>query len=394
MQGWSTGAAALVTVIIIATSSLAHGASPLKTIRPPYSGVVSEVKAPSATGCNTTATIPQHWRFHLSSGTANALETGRAVNACPRTYGGSHPFSQASTSSGFSALIDIGKLATGTTQITANLSGMLTIYTSVWDGGTFVCAKGLFSSLDNNTYEEWNYRTGPSGGYYANWYSKFSERYNGVWSNSTSSQGTPPSPFPTNKNTYYSHLYLTEKYGFCEAVVTSYYDAYALLLDRATGIYTNVSGTSWPASGYVEEELFNDTDFGFENKTTWDGTVSNWTNASGWYTLNQSGFFTSNYTYPQANSSSWFQTSLYVRSPQNLYNNTTVVRFGGDTAFFNQSFAASHRYAIKVFFQVDQTAWTSDYGYANNGWRNAYAYYLGDASTKGNGVHVISIQER
>jgi hypothetical protein len=391
---WATGGSAFLVVILATSSSLGSTVVPAKTISAPFHGVVSSATARGASGCSTTASTPLPWRFSLSTGIGSELERGRATNACPHTYGGSHPFSQANTYGGFSAALNLGKPRPGTTQLIATLGGRLNISTVVSDAGSFACGKGLFSIVDNNTYEQWNYRSGPSGGYYANSFTHYSENYNGVWYNSTTSNGVPPSPFHLNNTTYRAHVYSTEKFGFCEAVVTSFYDAYALVYDQTTGNYTNATGTTWPVFGYVEEYLHNDTDFGYDRSSTWDGPSGKWTNSSGPYSVNASGFLTSNYTFPQAMSSSWYNNSLFVPSPQNTYVNSTVVNFGGDTAWFNQTFAATDHYYLLVFFQIDQTAWTFDYGYNNNGWLNAYAGYTGNAATSGNGVRVVSIQER
>jgi hypothetical protein len=381
-------------VILLSTGSFGTGVVPTKTISAPFHGVASSTRFGSASGCSTTASIPLPWRFTLASGIGSELERGRAVNACPHTYGGSHPFSQAETSGGLSAALDLGKPAHGTTQLIATLGGQMTISTIVSNGGTFACGRGLFSIIDNNTYEQWNYHSGPGGGSYGKWFSNYSENYNGVWHNSTTGNGVPPSPFVPNSTNYRSHFYSTETYGFCEAVVTSFYDAYALIYDKTTGNYTNSTGTSWPVFAYVEQYLHTDTDFGVERKNTWDGPSGNWTNSSFPYTLNSSGFLTVNYTYPQANSSFWYNTSMFVRSPKNTYVNVTTEKFAGDTAWFNQSFVVADHYYLLVFFQLDQIAWTYDFGYNNNNWHNAYAAYTGNAATTGNGVRLISIVER
>jgi hypothetical protein len=390
LRGWATAAGSLIVVLLVATSSSA-GVVPAKTISAPYRGLASTSMDRGASGCSTSASVPVPWRFNFSTGTGSEFEKGGAVNACPHTYGGSHPFSQSSTNGGFVAAIDIGRPGLHTTQVIAKLGGKLTISTALSNGGSYACNKGLFSIVDNGTYEEWNYL---GGGNYANWFTNYTASDNGVWHNGTTGNGVPPSPFVLNNTTYRSHVYSSELSGFCEAVVTSYYDAYALIYDRTTGTYTNATGTSWPVFGYVEESLDNELDYGFYSKNVWDGPSGTWTNASGPWTLNASGFLTVNYTAPQPMSSFWYNNSLGVPSAPNTYLNHTVFNLTGDTAWYNQSFAATDRYYLMVFFTLDQIAWTYDFGYNNNGWLHAYAKYSGDADTGGNGIRVVSIQER
>lgn len=374
-----------------ASGSVAPGAVP------PFRGYVFSSNASFLSGCGANVSTLSPWHFNLRTGLGGGFEAGNA-SGCGAPPGNRSPYYHNATAyGGVGAIINFTNLPKGTTQISADLAGNVTIGFAANNGVTRVHPKCGETPADGNGFNdtEWLWGYGSGGGGYAGFahFAYVSDVLRGgAWTNTSQNVATVPVPFRFNGTTAYFHNDSFSTDGECSMYGWGDYNVVAVLEDKTTGIIYPVSGVdsganfnySWSAS----LQLNNLVEWGWDNASGWNGpganvSITNFTHPTSFFSNNNTDFVGVTYTNDQC--------TPYASSPPFCngwvaYGNADSFEWSNLTSLAGASFwwkSASGSYAPHDHYEL-----VLDLGYwmeATNSWPHGYLSFYIDAAKHHNG---------
>lgn len=369
--------AGVLTISFLMTSTGAIAAAPAGLIfSPPYHGWLAPNYTTNESGCGARAT--QAWKLQLSAGLTEGRARGIAGNCNSKGIPVGLTNTSAGVAGGFSIGLKLPRIPAGSTSLNVSLRGNFTISLTASDGGKSpTCNEHLTTVADNYTRWEWNW----NGSVYLDSAVLVQYRYaNGYTSNYSQYTAPVPTPFHLNATTNYLYHAYWHTEGTCIAQAFEQTYLYADLLNPNTGWAYPASSTDVPGSSSSGVQVYNTTDYSWNNSSYWNGPTHTRTGFNTTWVDNNTTLTSNVYVYTGCYV--WYVcTNTYGTSSTQSWTNTTSL--GGDYFTFNLSAKSSLRLDFELELVVD--IW------ADNSWADGRAYFNCNATGTGNGIEIPSI---